>query len=296
MAGAPWIDSKQQQAVVARDGDVWIACPAKSGTNWMMNVVHQLISGGDDSFESIYDVVPWPEWVWRPGAPVEDMVRRVEALAGRRAFKSHAAPPDLPFIRAGSGKDVKYVVVARHPDEAIVSFKIFIDQHTDAFFDLWQLPRAALTRPTFEAFYREVMEPRQMQGMFHGFVAGWWPLRHEPNVMLVHYSDMKRDLPGVSRKIASFLGIEPSDAQWAKIERHTTFAWMKEHETKFESVTPCPVPPLEHGSMVRKGKLGAAHEDGMTPRISADLRAAGDAILTDPSARRWLYEGGPIPR
>src|SRR5690242_19608538 len=117
MGGAPWMDSAQQQAVVARDGDVWISCPAKSGTNWAMNIVYQLITGGDDAFASIYDVVPWPEWISRPGAPVEEMVRRVEAIERRRAFKSHSAPPELPFIKASSGKYVKYVVVARHPDE-----------------------------------------------------------------------------------------------------------------------------------------------------------------------------------
>jgi hypothetical protein len=25
-----------------------------------------------------------------------------------------------------------------------------------------------------------------MQDMFFGFVAAWWPLRHEPNVLLLH--------------------------------------------------------------------------------------------------------------
>jgi hypothetical protein len=95
--------------------------------------------------------------------------------------------------------------------------------------------------------------------------------------------------------IAAFLGTRPTESEWAKIGRHTTFAWMKEHEDKFESVTPCPVPPLEKGAMVRKGKLGAAHEDGMTTQIASELRATGDAILSDPAARRWLYEGGPIP-
>jgi hypothetical protein len=34
-----------------------------------------------------------------------------------------------------------------------------------------QVPKAVMTRPTFEAFYREVVEPHGMQGTFFGFAA-----------------------------------------------------------------------------------------------------------------------------
>ena len=63
----PWISPQIQQEIAPRDGDIWISVPAKSGTNWMMNIVYQLLTGGDDGFDSIYSVVPWPEFV-EPGA------------------------------------------------------------------------------------------------------------------------------------------------------------------------------------------------------------------------------------
>jgi len=293
----PWIVSDRQQGIEARDGDIWISVPAKSGTNWMMNIVHQLLTGGDDGFDSIYHVVPWPEFVERPGQPASEVHARIAAMPRdkRRAFKSHDAPPDLPFVKAGSGKDVKYIVVCRNPEEALVSFKLFLDMHTDAFYDLWQVPRAAMTRPTFDAFYREVVEPRGMGGMFFGFPAAWWALRREPNVLMLHFADMKKDLQGATRKVAAFLGIQPTEAQWATINTYASFDWMKQHESKFETVMYTPVPVLETGAMLRKGKAGAAHEDGMTPEIAASLRAFGSRILTDPAAMKWLYEGGPLP-
>lgn len=297
MAGPPWINPERQQGLALRNGDVWISAPAKSGTNWMMNIVYQLLSGGDGSFDSIYRVVPWPEFVEQPGQTAEAMQARVAAMPvdKRRALKSHSTPPQLPFVKAGSGQDVKYVVVCRNPEEAMVSFKVFLDQHTDAFFDLWKVPRAAMTRPTYDAFYREVVDPRGMQGMFFGFMASWWALRHEPNVLLVHFADMKRDLKGVTRKVASFLGVEPTEAQWAAIELHTSFGWMKENEAKFEDIAYAPVPVLKVGSMLRKGATGAAHEDGMTPELAAHLRTAGSRILTDTAAMTWFYQGGPLP-
>lgn len=293
----PWINPQMQQGVVARDGDIWISVPAKSGTNWMMNIVHQLLTGGDASFDSIYSVVPWPEFVERPGQPPQEILDRIAAMptSARRAFKTHAPPPDMPFIKAGQGKDVKYIAVCRNPEEAIVSFKVFLDMHTDAFYDLWQVPKAALTRQDFATFYREVVDSKGMQGIFFGFLAAWWPLRHEPNVLLLHYADIMKDSPNVLRRIAAFLGISPSEAQWAAIEEHSSFAWMKANETKFENHPRVPVPLLESGGMIRKGKTGAAREDGMNDEISAHLRHFGSRIIPDAIALRWLYEGGPLP-
>jgi aryl sulfotransferase len=292
----PWINPSIQQDVAPRDGDIWISAPVKSGTNWMMNIVHQLLTGGDAAFDTIYSVVPWPEFVERPGQPPREVLDRLAAMptSARRAFKSHSAPPELPFFKAGQGKDVKYIAVCRNPEEALVSFKLFLDNHTDAFFDLWKLPRAALTRPDFEAFYREVIDAKGMQGMFYGFLASWWPLRHEPNVLLLHFADVKRGGGKVLRRISDFLGTAPTEAQWSAIEQHASFEWMKANETKFETLR-TPVPALESGAMIRKGKAGAAHEDGMTAEIAAQLRSVGSKIVTDPVALGWLYEGGALP-
>jgi hypothetical protein len=46
-SGAPWINLDMQKQMAWRDGDIVISVPLKSGTNWMLNIVHQLRSGGD---------------------------------------------------------------------------------------------------------------------------------------------------------------------------------------------------------------------------------------------------------
>jgi aryl sulfotransferase len=294
MAGPPWLNPEIQKSVASRDGDVWIAVPAKSGTNWMMNIVHQLLSGGSADFDSIYGVVAWPEFVERPGRKPQEVLERVAAMPGRRALKTHGGPPDLPYVRAGSGPDVKYVVVARNPEEALVSFKLFLDQHTDAWYDLWKVPRGAMTRPDFQTWFREVAVPKEMTGMFFGPIAAWWPLRHEKNVLFMHFADMKRDLSGATRKVADFLGVKPSAAEWAKIDEHVSFDWMKRNESKFDTLAHTPVRVLEHGGMMRKGKIGASREDGMTDEIAQQLRAVGSKILRDEAALAWIYEGGAV--
>ena len=99
----------------------------------------------------------------------------------------------------------------------------------------------------------------------------------------------------VLRRISDFLGTKPTEAQWATIEKHASFEWMKTNQSKFETFPHAVVPVLEAGAVIRRGKTGAAHEDGMTDEIAGKLRAFGSKIVTDPVALQWLYEGGPLP-
>lgn len=292
----PWIDESMQQRMAWRDGDVVIAVPPKSGTTWTMNIVHQLRSGGDADFADVYAEVPWIEFVPNPTVDRDAIVAALDAMPAEpfRAFKSHAVPPTLPYHAPGSGTDVRYIVVARNPDEAVASFYPFINAHADGFFAAWGVPRAAVVGESFDAYFAGIGSHGIAPWIF-GFVAGWWALRDQPNVLLLHYADMKRDHEGSVRRIADFLGIDLPADQWAAAVEYTSFGWMKAHEDKFEARTVSNPTLLDPGAMIRKGRSGAAAEDGITPEISAAIEALGRQILTDPVAFTWLYEGGALP-
>lgn len=296
-AGPPWIRPEIQREIRWREGDVVISVPPKSGTTWTMNIVHQLFTGGTANFRDIYEEVPWIEFVGYPGQPHEDILHRLNALPNNRprTFKTHSAPATLPFMKDGVGYGVKYIVVFRNPEEAIVSFRPFLEQHSDEWFDLWQMPRRAMCRPDFQSFYSEIIDSRGMQGAFFGFLKAWWPFREEKNVLFIHFSDMKRDHQASIRKIAKFLGVEPTADQWSAILEYTSFQWMKRHEDKFEARTAGKVPILKSGAMIRRGEAGNAQSDGMTGDISRHLREAGDRICPDTTAVNWFYQGGDIP-
>jgi aryl sulfotransferase len=55
------------------------------------------------------------------------------------------------------------------------------------------------------------------------------------------------------------------------------------------------VPVLKTGAMIRKGRLGQAADDGMTPEIARDLREAGRRMCPCADALEWIYNGGPLP-
>lgn len=291
-AGPPWLDETIQKKIAWRDGDVVVSVPAKSGTTWAMNIVHQLRSGGDPSFTDIYAEVPWLEIVPRPGTDLDDLVAAFDAMPRetRRALKSHAAPPTLPYQRPGTGPDVRYLIVVRSPDEAVASFRPFISAHSDAWFDLWQVDRNAIIGPDFETYIDGFASHALVPKIFK-FVASWWPLRHEPNVLLVHYGDLNRDPDATIRQIADFLDFHVPERSWPAILEYTSFAWMKSHQDKFELRSVADIPILEPGAMIRKGQTGTSVEDGITPRIADTIAEIGRTILTDPQAFDWCYHG-----
>ena len=98
--------------------------------------------------------------------------------------------------------------------------------------------------------------------MIFGFIAAWWPLRHEPNVLLLHYADLKREPEASVRRIAEFLGFDVPDAQWPAILEYTSFPWMKAHEEQVRDLQrrrrPDPRPrrddPQGSGRSERRGR------------------------------------------
>jgi aryl sulfotransferase len=294
--GVPWVNPGMQQQVAWRDRDIVISVPVKSGTTWMMNIVHQLRSGGDPDLEDVYQEVPWLEFVPGPTASPDEIVRMIDSMPAhpRRAFKTHAAPGMMPYHAPGSGTDVQYVVVVRSPDEVLASFYPFVKSHSAEWFSLWGIDRDEFIPPDIETYFENFGKAMLPGGLF-GFLSAWWPLRHEPNVLLLHFADMKRDHEGSLRRVADFLGFEPSAEEWPAILEYTSFPWMKQHEHKFEIRRAAHVPVLDPGAMVRKGKAGAAREDGVTPEMSAELAKMGRELLPDEQAFEWLYKGGALP-
>lgn len=306
-----WFYPPLQSKIEHRAGDTIIAVPAKSGTTWTMNIFHQLKTGGDADFKDIYAEVPWAEFKERPDQPDEELLERWAKMPEGvpRAFKTHSQPGDGPGDFATFRDDMKYIVVMRNPLESVVSFKPFLELHSLQMWEYWGVSemRDQMVRPTFEEFYHDIvmkgfphMPPEAVPPgglltmLFFGFVNGWWPLRHKPNVLMLHYNEMKADHEGTICKIADHLGYTPTDEQWTDILEYTSFKWMKEHQDKFEVTTLLPFKLLESGAMVRKGEAGAAYSDGMTPEIAADIKQWAEKMVPDEAARKWLFKGGAI--
>ena len=75
--------------------DVFVATFAKSGTNWMMQIAHQLIWHGTGEFEHIHSVVPWPDtqvmrgFMRRYAIPLQDARDWETSPERKRVIKTH---------------------------------------------------------------------------------------------------------------------------------------------------------------------------------------------------------------
>lgn len=52
-------------------------------------------------------------------------------------------------------------------------------------------------------------------------------MRHEPNVLLLHYSDAVKDLKSTVAKIANFYGVDLSDDELEKVSNKCSMTEMK---------------------------------------------------------------------
>jgi len=290
--GPGWLSFEMLPHVDYRPQDIIVSVPAKSGTTWTMNMVHQLRTGGDANFTDLYWEVPWLEFKEYPGQPAKELLSRWEHIPHyvRRAFKAHAYPPLLPFL-----PEPKYVVVVRNGFDALYSMIPFAESWNKDFLELWGAtafsPQVALGMWTSDNPYSGV-----------NFVRYWWPHRHASNVFMVHYSDMKASLPAVLRKMAKFLEIEVPEDRWPHILEYTSFQWMQANSRKFEfpevlkDIPNNPegkrIKPINEGGLVRKGAVGEGTQVLLKEMVDA-LETRCRAVLTD-TQYHWYMNGGEL--
>src|SRR5262249_35638843 len=137
---------------------------------------------------------------------------------------------------------VRYIYVARDGRDVVWSFHNHLtNTKQEARDQLNNLPGVdaplAVAPPAdIREFWRDWISRESALGQsFWGNVRGWWAIRDLPNVLIVHYANLKRDLPGEMRRVAAFLEIPIDESRWNTIVGFCSFDWMKANAAK---VTP----------------------------------------------------------
>ncbi len=229
--------------------DVFVMTYAKSGTNWMMQIVQQLIHHGKAEFDHIHDVVPWPDAVLMSPAmrhyaiPLEQAFAWQTAPEPRRVVKTHLDWEMIPY-----SEKARYIAVIRDPKDVFVS----------AYFFLRDTAMGAVMPPV-ETMYRLFLKDRFMLGgSWPANAAGFWAQQNRPNVLVLSYKSMKRDLEGTVRRVAAFLDINVSEEVIQEVCRKATFDYMKSIDEKFAPGKMAL--GSKPASMMRKGQQGGSDE------------------------------------
>lgn len=213
-----------------RDDDVIIATYAKSGTTWTQQIVGQILFGPDPEL-AVAEMSPWLDL---RVPPKEMKLPAVEAQAHRRFIKTH-----LPVDALRFSEKAKYIYIARDGRDVVWSM---YNHHANAN-ALWYEalndtpgrvgPPIEPPPPDIRQYFREWLD-----GDGHPFwpfwenIRSWWDIRNLPNVKLLHFAELKRDMPAAMRSIAEFLGVEVRPEAWPEIELYCSFDWMKANATK----------------------------------------------------------------
>ena len=235
----------------------------KSGQNWMLQIVYQLIHHGKGEFEHIHSVVPWPDVVlltrtWRNYAiPLRLATAWRTAPEHKRLIKTHLNWEMLPY-----SKEARYIAVIRDPKDVFVSFYFFARNNL--------LGRAM---PSVSAVYRSFLKGESLIGSWAVNAAGYWAQRHRPNVLVVSFASMKRDLEATVRRVAEFLEIRVSDEVIREVCRKSSFEYMKSIDERFAPYQGAPW--RDKTFMMRSGEQG-----GSAVLLTSQQQREMDAVFT----------------
>jgi aryl sulfotransferase len=280
------MDSTYWDGFEFRDDDVIVSTYAKSGTTWTQQIVAQLIFAGDPSV-SVAEISPWWDMRIVP-EEVRDMVR---AQPHRRVIKTH-----LPADALELSPKAKYIYVARDGRDVVWSMLNHHSGFRPEIYDLFNNapgplvgPPLAQCDPDIRRYFNTWLE--QDGHPFWSFwenTATWWALRHQPNLKLVHFANLKADLEGQMREIAAFLEVELTPDAWARAVEHSTFDWMKANAPR---IAPLGGDPWEGGAdvFINKGVNGR-WRDVLSPAESLAYEQKAVAEL-GPECARWMMTG-----
>ncbi len=221
-------DSTRWNEFKFRADDIVVCTYAKTGTTWTQQIVAQLV------FKGAADAVgpqlsPWLDF---RVIPLADVFAQLEAQTHRRFIKTH-----LPLSALVFSPSARYIYVGRDVRDVVWSLYNHVANFTDQALDRFNAPPdlgPPVERPRGDErqFYHDFLEgPDAAQGSSGSFwehVQGWWDIRGLPNVMLVHFANLKADLPGEISRIARFLDIPIDEAALPRIVEHCGFDYMQQ--------------------------------------------------------------------
>jgi aryl sulfotransferase len=189
----------------------------------------------------------------------------------------------------------KYVYVARDGRDVVWSMYNHHANANQSWYDALNLT-PGLVGPPIErppdsvvAYFREwLARDGYPWWPFWENVRSWWEIRDLPNLFLLHFAELKADLPGQMRRLAAFLEIPIDEARFPAQVHHCTFEYMKANAT--------PSVPLGGAfwdggaeTFIHKGENGR-WRDLLTADDCAAYEARARRELGDACAR-WLATG-----
>lgn len=232
------LDTRRWDNFKPRANDIVVSTSYKTGTTLTQTIVFNLLFPEGDLPGPLMDSSPWLDM---RVLPLDRVMEKLEAQTHRRCIKTHLPLDGLPWFDT-----IKYVVVGRDPRDVFMSLVNHYGEHTPQFFELINdTPgRVGDPLPPFDGDIHRLWRNWITRGWFAWESDGypywshlhhaktWWEFRHLPNIRLIHYNDLLRDLEGEMRALADYLGIIVPDERWLSVVDACRFETVKANPEK----------------------------------------------------------------
>ena len=192
--------------------DVIAAIPPKSGTTWILHICHQLrMKGMEPHFDDQAFVVTWLE-ATKKLLGIDPAEKPQPAKP--RIFLTHLPYELVPLggRRLYCFRDQKDVVIsAYHFMNSLLSLK------------------GRVSLQNFTSIWIESVKHRLKDLLI------WWKHRHDDDLCLLFFDDLKEDHEGCVRRIAQHINVECDEDTVSRVVHSTTHAEMVKHHSKFAS-------------------------------------------------------------
>ena len=251
-----------------RPSDVLVATAAKSGTTWLAHICHQLRMGGaEPDFEDQERVIVFLHLIQIIGISDPNTMPQP---AVPRLFVTHKPYSEVP-------KGGKMITCFREPSDMLLSTYRFVDTVMSL--------KGRVALPIFCDGY---IKNDAMKHVLLSLV-DWWEHRHDRDVLLFFFDDLKEDHIGCVRRIAKFIGADCSEEVISRVVFTTTYAEMFRHHSKFDSHFITEIiakmvgddPPAQSVGRVRKGGGNSGEGEKVLPEeVKQLLQREWEEIVT----------------
>ncbi|XP_058118160.1 luciferin sulfotransferase-like [Anopheles ziemanni] len=248
------------------EDDLWIVTAPKCGTTWTQEMMWLVDHNLDYTAAAEVNLIArsiFLEFCTLVPKFEEDTIAAVERMQRPRHIKSHLPmallPKQLWTVRP------RIVYCARNPKDMVTSFYHHYC-HLHGY------------RGTKEAFFEAILHDQVLYQPQIPHTLDFWSIRNEPNVLFIHYEEMKRDMAAVLVRASRFLDKSYTKEQLAQLEHHLSFDVMKNNNAANHTILLDTMQTLtgrDDGNpsgfrFMRKGKIGS-HREELTDEYIAKL-------------------------
>ena len=177
----------------------------------------------------------------KDGVPVDQISKAIVTAPSPRLVVSHlpfCLLPDDLFAKS------KVIICFRNPKDTVVS-----KYHFEKMIKTCQFAG------DFETYFETFMEGLVPYGSYFEYLKEAWKKRHHPNVCILFFEEMKKDMASNLRKVATFLGKSFTDEQIEKSVEFLSFKKMKERR-QHDGIDVLLGKGGVGGNIMRKGEAG----------------------------------------